>query len=54
MPPKEIRKVMQVAPQTLRIFFPAASAGRYQRKWLNLERQNLFRNQIPQYSNASF
>ena len=28
---------MQVATQTLRIFFPAASAGRYQRKWLNLK-----------------
>ena len=32
LPPKEIRKVMQVATPTLRIFFPAASAGRYQRK----------------------
>ncbi len=49
LPPKEIRKVMQVATQTLRIFFPAASAGRYQRKWQNKERQLLFCNQIPQY-----
>ncbi|WP_333676033.1 hypothetical protein [Barnesiella intestinihominis] len=47
LPPKEIRKVMQVAPQTLRIFFPTASAGRYQRKWLNLERQLRFCSQFP-------
>lgn len=49
LPPKEIRKVMQVATQTLRIFFPAASTGRYQRKWLNMKRQFLFCSQILQY-----
>ena len=32
LPSKEIRKVMQVAPQILRIFLPAVSADRYQRK----------------------
>lgn len=36
LPQKEIRKVMQVAPQTLQIFFPAASAGRHQRKWQSI------------------